>query len=862
MKQKADYRTKLRAVFLAAIMVTSVVGMSVAFAGSAAAVAPITVNDFDDRGQFPSVVEEGQEFRINTDNAISNNDDPSATLDFDDGVAYILEVEDRGENDYSTIRDIDIDNNGHFVLDTAGLTERYVIANESASNADDSTTSDRSFEVRERPLTVEWDEDEVTEDDDNVAFELDTDRRLSTMNVTIWAEGPDDLEHADLAALFNVSGSDLVQDEAFLPLDAFDGFDRGDDPSDFEDEGYLTIDLSNLDDTQLDGDDLIANFTKLDEDADFPDPGEYEFNVYVTDTGQEASDSITIREDDQDVDFSQGVYTQTAGDIAEFSLELEDTDEVYIQIGDEDVGFVDVLYIEADERGADIEFRVNTRTLGSNESTDHVYDAGDGIDNLYSAVHDNSTTFEAQAGADIFVDDDGDSVGNFSNYLDELGLIDDDILATGDADRAGQSQLTRPLQPADYELTAAAIDDGAVFVVDDGESEAEDELDNAVLDLVAPGLGSVTTWVAPSDDADEDDEIADLLEVVTERTDIALDDRLIVQFEASGLYGNMVNQSAEGFDMLEDGTAGDTIAQVADTDDMISLSIESDNVIGNQEPVAVDFDGATKEEILVLVDNEAGEFFVVIDTSADVFSNGEPEDGDTFDIEFEYDTDEDDRPRYNTDSNGLITSTDAFDLETPGFPYFTADTTETVTAEITFEDRDVSFDNLNADDEIQAENVENSEISGVTNVAPGSNAEVRVSSTDASSSFRMGQDIDINEDGDFSIEFYFSGQEVGDEFDTRFRVSGSNVDTVDSVIVEEGDLGVADPEDDEDDVIDDDDDAVDDEDDVIDDDDDAVDDDDDTVDDETDDETPGFGALVALVALIGAALLAARRQNN
>jgi len=29
----------------------------------------------------------------------------------------------------------------------------------------------------------------------------------------------------------------------------------------------------------------------------------------------------------------------------------------------------------------------------------------------------------------------------------------------------------------------------------------------------------------------------------------------------------------------------------------------------------------------------------------------------------------------------------------------------------------------------------------------------------------------------------------------------------------------------------------------------------------TDDETPGFGALVAFVALIGAALLAARRQN-
>ena len=74
------------------------------------------------------------------------------------------------------------------------------------------------------------------------------------------------------------------------------------------------------------------------------------------------------------------------------------------------------------------------------------------------------------------------------------------------------------------------------------------------------------------------------------------------------------------------------------------------------------------------------------------------------------------------------------------------------------------------------------------------------------------------------------------------------------MIVEEGSLGVADPVDDEDDVVDD-------EDDVVDDDDDVVDDTDDQVSDDTDDETPGFGALVALIALIGAALLAARRQN-
>jgi len=70
-----SYRTKGRAVFLAAIMLVSMVGMSVAFAGSAAAVAPSQVDDFDEPDQFPSVVEAGQEYRINvSDDAIDNND--------------------------------------------------------------------------------------------------------------------------------------------------------------------------------------------------------------------------------------------------------------------------------------------------------------------------------------------------------------------------------------------------------------------------------------------------------------------------------------------------------------------------------------------------------------------------------------------------------------------------------------------------------------------------------------------------------------------------------------------------------------------------------------------------------------------
>ena len=256
---------------------------------------------------------------------------------------------------------------------------------------------------------------------------------------------------------------------------------------------------------------------------------------------------------------------------------------------------------------------------------------------------------------------------------------------------------------------------------------------------------------------------------------------------------------------------------------------------------------------------------MIADTSeSDVFSNGEPSDGDTYTAELEYDADfqNQDRYEFDRDSNDFVQS-DAFekDSSTQGYPYMLSGETLSTSTEIDFQDASVDFDNVNVDDVLEAENIEDSEISGTTNVAPGTDGEIRVSSTDATSSFRNGESINISEDGSISAEFDFSNQEVDDEFETSFQVGGSAVDTVDSIIVEEGSLSEDAPEDDEsedDESMDDgesDDSASDDS---------ASDDsasDDGESDDSSSEETPGFGAIVALVAVLGAALLATRRQN-
>jgi len=111
-----------------------------------------------------------------------------------------------------------------------------------------------------------------------------------------------------------------------------------------------------------------------------------------------------VTEDDVDADFSQGTYTQTAGDLVEMTVELEDTSSGYVQFGDEEAGFIDILYVE-DDGGTDDEvtFMVNTRTVGTDADFDQVYFSEDDI--VESQIHDGG--FDEGDGP-VFLDDDGE----------------------------------------------------------------------------------------------------------------------------------------------------------------------------------------------------------------------------------------------------------------------------------------------------------------------------------------------------------------------------------------------------------------------------------------------------------------------
>ena len=920
MTSETDYRGKMRAVFLAAIMVVSMVGMSVAFAGATAA------NPSQEAVYTPDFPYQGQDVTLENDS-------------IDDTEQYELRVVDSfdgGEVDSSSfVRELD-DVDGDFITietDDLEADDYFVRGDGLERNPPESET----FEVRVQDLDAEFDDDEVTDAGPDSVTEFEVDSNRGTYSTVVDA-GDGDLDNDELLDVYvTEENTDLASGESFEINDsAGDGEIDLDSPADsnitvenykeilgdsgiqdlvdFEDEDVTeplnisaddplsnftsddTITIEEDDLTDFD-DDIVINTTTTwgditsptdedinpfnalliaddqdeeddpedrivmldisdtDADVDFADidAGDYTFNVNVADTEASASADITVREEDQDGDFSQGTYSAGAGDIAHFEFDLDDTDSAWVKIGDADADFADVLYIEVDDDSEDVEVAVNTRLLGApgaDVETDAVYDY-ENTDEFSSLLHDDDNSFsdfEDQFDAQLFHDDGTDR--DVDEYYDDLDLVDEDDVSTPQQIR--EEMLTRPVQAIDYELQLAGDgDDDGIFDSDAGAGEASDQLDASVLELQAASIGEINTWVAPEEDADDVTDVDELLDIVTQRDEVADGDRLVIQVEATGLYGGLIAGGPDSqtidpdetdFDRLSDGV--DTnIVDEAFSQDNINFDVEAEDITG-QDPISVELE-SDDEDAYMLIGPDQEQFFLVVNSDSDDAFDGSAPESTAFTAELEYDAD-DFSDRFEFEGDNVYP-------DDQNYPYLQQGETLEGSAAFEFVVSEISFDNLNADDEVQAENIEDSEISGTTNIAPGSDATVRVSSTDASTSFRIGQDVDIEEDGTVSAEYDFSGQEVGDEFDTRFRASGSTIDTVASVIVAEGDLGVEEPvEDDE----------ADDEDDVVEDDDDEVVDDDDDVEEPTDDETPGFGALVALVALIGAALLAVRRQNN
>nr|WP_083909303.1 BGTF surface domain-containing protein [Natronococcus amylolyticus] len=436
MTSETSFREKGRAAFLAALMVMSVVAMSMSFAGAAAANSNDQV-EFDlteDDSLSGEDIWIGQELEVDGD-----FDEPVQLKDgihTEDGDAETLDTLRPDDDGIVTVETDELEDDEPYHLYYTGDTS------EAEFDVDDLGT----FWANEHSIDVDFDADVVTEDG------------------TLTIEDLDDREDVDV----HVSGEH--ENESI-------------------DEDDLTEIFEDAEDEELEDAVLIEEVNEDDDlEADFSDEstGDYEFTVDVVDTTAEDSAEITVGEEPEaDAQFNESTYEQNVGDVAEFGVDHDGTEDVTITVTDEEEYYTAEIETAEDEDVSD-------------------------ADNL--TVEFDSYEAGQEDGDPVTVtDDEGEPVD-----VDVTEALDEDEDATLDADEDER------LLPGDYELE--------VF------PGTEDETDAAVLVLDDRSTGDMNTWIAPGDEFDADEIELEDIEDSTESDSVAEEDLLVVGVEASGIY--------------------------------------------------------------------------------------------------------------------------------------------------------------------------------------------------------------------------------------------------------------------------------------------------------------------------------------
>ncbi|OYR67196.1 BGTF surface domain-containing protein [Halorubrum ezzemoulense] len=577
---------------------------------------------------------------------------------------------------------------------------------------------DNSFELTVQEFSAEWEEDSY--DNGETEAELTTESQRNSYNVIISGDG---LDYDDLEALFAGDNSPVGDAE----------IDDNEEDDEIIVEGFRD-------------DQIIANFSNAELDS-----GDYQFDLEVQDTEATDTASVTVQEEDVEANFNESITTAAAGDVVEVSLELEDTSETYIGLGGSNVGFFDVVRVEDDDDDDEVTFQVNTRVLGTNQ-------AGD----AYSSSND---IVERNPDDATYQDEDGDTLD--TNTLENFRDSGDGLDLSGD--------LIRPAQAGEYDMVASS--DGTFAVDEDNELTVENELDIATLDLVEPTINGVTVHTATAGDTDEADNVEALLEDVTPSETVAFEDRMVLQVQADGVEGFVAQNSDADLDSLNEGVEGSAFQTLLDNpDEGVNFEVEATSATANQEAASLDF----SETTVYFAD---GQFFVVVDTSdQDAAFDGSVSDGDDFDVTYEYVTNDDDRYKFEN-AGGEFDDGAVNDA----FPYFDADSDASAEASFTLEDRDASFDNTNAEGDVEVVNSEEATVTGTTNVAPGTDVSVRIrSASGVSPGFILtADDVTVSEDGTFEATIDTTEGEVGNEATINFRVGSSNIVSEDAVLVDQ-----------------------------------------------------------------------------
>lgn len=240
----------------------------------------------------------------------------------------------------------------------------------------------------------------------------------------------------------------------------------------------------------LDGVQIQVSSTDEDISGDFTgiSQGDYTFKFEVVDTGVTASDTISVgAAASAKANFADRTHIQQRGDIETFTLNLDNTDTAALVVGSSDVNYKTTVSLEDTDDDGQVIVSMNTYWAGR-------------------ATQSNEQT-KVGNGGKVWEEGDGTKI---------LGI------------KRSTSQLQDPLEAAEYPLSSQV---------------ASTEKDVGTLVLSDRSTSSAATWTAPGSES-----FGDALGSATMDSTTAHEDYAIVQFKASGLYGYVNNSSGSADD--------------------------------------------------------------------------------------------------------------------------------------------------------------------------------------------------------------------------------------------------------------------------------------------------------------------------
>ena len=502
--------------------------------------------------------------------------------------------------------------------------------------------------------------------------------------------------------------------------------------------------------------------------------------------------------DAEEVDFSEQQYSTPAGDFVEVDISSGDLDEAYIVIGgDREANqnnlqnYLDVLHVDGDAT-----FVINTRLVGTDRPSEDVYIPVDG--EVTSYAHSIGADSEPQGVfADVsFENDRGNEIAaTLAEFRTEMGL----------------SSRGSPLQASRYRMVAGGS--GTIMERDDNIPDVRHPVARSNLVLSQPEIGEVTTYTLPPaaadevDQFDDDDEqagiddIGTLLDDATETDRVARGDRILIEVQAVGMFGALMDLNAGENAAVNEGADGqgdipaEWVQTLLDNHEGVSIELADSELAGPNRPGAeIRFSDVDSSDLYVLPDDTAdqwgnetigddpliGGFYMIIDTRGSDPFDGRPTDGDELTFEIAYESPPGERYVYQDYSLAAGEKPDPFDPAVSTvdrlehFPYFgSSGTTVSATSSFVFEYPYIDYGETTLDDELLITAGNDSVIAGETNIAPGSRTEIQlVASNRPEPKLITIEEVEIDEDGSFNVTEDFTGFEPGERVEAEFYSQG------------------------------------------------------------------------------------------